>query len=90
MKRLEDFAFELCSQLDEVNIENGLEYIGFKTFDLCESLKTIRIPNSVNTIDSTAFWRCSLDSIVVDNIENSISDAPWGCGCENVQWLRTE
>lgn len=64
IKRLDDFTFCLCRNLDRVTISGEMSYIGFRCFSGCHSLKAIEIPDSVDMICEYAFEDCwSLKSI---------------------------
>lgn len=55
IKEIEERAFQRCSQLKEVEIQEGVETIAYGTFADNDNLTTVIIPNSVIDIDGSAF-----------------------------------
>lgn len=64
---IDDYAFNYCEALEEVNIENDskLTIIGESAFEGCENLININIPDSVTTIGESAFRKCSIAKITL-------------------------
>ena len=58
VKIIEDFAFQDCSNLEEIELQPGLESIGY-AFHNCKRLKSIKIPSTVKSVDMDAFDGCS-------------------------------
>jgi len=56
--RIEKSAFQDCKSLQEVNLNEGLEYIGISAFANCYSLFSLNIPFSTVKIDDHAFEKC--------------------------------
>ena len=56
---INDKEFEGCSQLQNVEINNGIRSIGQYAFSGCSMLEEIVIPNGVTSIGSYAFQHCS-------------------------------
>lgn len=54
VKSIDSCAFEGCKFLNNVTIDDGVEYIGLNAFVNCHSLKSISIPSSVKTIQDCA------------------------------------
>lgn len=54
LTKIGDFAFSR-SGLQQIQIPNGVEQIGYAAFYYCESLDHVTIPNSVQTIELGAF-----------------------------------
>lgn len=54
-KYIGEGAFQGCSSLKEVSLNDGLETISSLAFAMCDNLKSITIPSSVTTIESGAF-----------------------------------
>ena len=52
-------AFQCCHHLVNVELNEGLERIGWSAFSGCTSLTSIRIPSTVREIGVGAFFRCS-------------------------------
>lgn len=55
---LPNYMFTNCSSLTNINIAEGILYIG-RSFERCTSLTTIRFPNSVRAIADDAFNGCT-------------------------------
>lgn len=54
-----DRAFERCTNLEFINIRNGIETIGHRAFWGCEKLVSVIVPDSVTTIGDYAFGWCN-------------------------------
>ena len=57
--KIDEFAFDNCSELTNIEIPNSVTGIGFRAFRGCNNLTTIKIPDSVNYIGQRAFENCS-------------------------------
>ena len=67
LKTISKAAFYFCSNLKEISLPEGLEYIGVNAFAL-SGLESIEIPNTVTTIMQGAFSQCkSLESVQLPN-----------------------
>ena len=74
-------AFDQCSSLTNIVLNEGITYIG--EFAFCNnSFESINIPNSVSQIDKNAFSGCgSLTSVAIPNSVMSIEEGAFsGCG----------
>jgi uncharacterized repeat protein (TIGR02543 family) len=61
-------AFNKCTSLTSVTVQNGVKAIGAYAFYDCTSLSSIVIPGSVVNIDEGAFVGCdSLSSVAIQN-----------------------
>ena len=77
-----DFAFSLCSTLQNIHIPNSVTQIGDFAFRGCRSLQSIHIPNSVTQIGKCAFCGCeALQEINIPNSVTQIGESAF-CGCE--------
>lgn len=66
---------------------NPITSIGARAFQMCNNVKTVHIPNTVLTIGEDAFKYMPTDSVIyINNIEGSITGAPWG-SLGLIQWL---
>lgn len=72
IKVIDSDAFD-SSTLEEINLPEGLEDIGYEAFEYCQSLKSITIPDSVTYIGSWAFNNCT-----------SLESAKIGSGVERI------
>jgi len=70
--RIEDCAFDDCSNLISINIPNSVTAIGGFAFSGCENLTSIFIPNSVTNIEDGAFGDCSKLTSFDVSIDNPI------------------
>ena len=74
-------AFESCTSLTSITIQEGVTSIGEDAFFNCTSLTSITIPESVTSIGYSAFNNCtSLTSITIPESVTSIgSNAFYNC-----------
>lgn len=77
-------AFNLCIQLETIQIPSKISYIGASAFNYCTSLKTITFEgNSLTHIDNWAFSDCPIKSIY---IPASVIQIGWGAfSCPQLQ-----
>lgn len=79
VKRIEDYAFRYCDNLKEINLPEGLEYIGSRAF-YPASLKRLVFPSSLQEIGCEAFYHNSkLYSIVFKSSGTKIDQAAFAC-----------
>ncbi len=65
-KIIYDNAFSGCSNLETIEIPDGVTNIGNAAFYGCTSLKTVEIPDSVTYLGTGVFYNCSsLESIII-------------------------
>lgn len=55
---INDYAFENCTKITELEIPEGVTYIGYKAFYNCSSLTDFILPESIKTIGNEAFYGC--------------------------------
>eukprot|EP00980_Cylindrotheca_fusiformis_P018924 scaffold6322_cov59-Cylindrotheca_fusiformis.AAC.20 len=60
VKEIDDEAFEYCTLLARLGLNEGLERIGKGAFYQCVYLRRMEIPSTVNVIESHAFHACKL------------------------------
>lgn len=65
VKKIDNQAFDEIETLEEVNMEEGVEYIGYSAFCICPKLHSIYIPESVTHIDEVNFLECAEDFVLV-------------------------
>ena len=77
-------AFNVCIQLETIQIPSKISYIGASAFNYCTSLKTITFEgNSLTHIDNWAFSDCPIKSIY---IPASVIQIGWGAfSCPQLQ-----
>lgn len=79
VKKIGNECFAVCPNLEEINLQEGLEQIGWRAFYRSHKIKTIVIPSSVTTIATETFGNMNgLTQITIKKAENSISGKPWG------------
>ncbi len=80
LKKIPDYAFEGCANLDGVSIFEGVEEIGESAFDGC-AFTVITIPSTVTTIGACAFMsNTDLESVYISTGVKTIGDAAFqGC-----------
>ena len=70
------YAFEGCSSLTSVTINDGVTSIGESAFEDCTGLTSVTIPNSVTSIGRYAFYNCTgLTSVTIGNSVKSIGSS---------------
>ena len=73
--RIEDAAFENCTNLKEVILRNGVTDIGSMAFSGCTSLTSVTLPEGVTTIGRWGFGYCtSLNFVTIPSTVTSIGD----------------
>ena len=80
LKKIGDYAFEGCNNLDGVSIFEGVEEIGESAFDCC-AFTVITIPSTVKTIGTGAFMsNTALESVYIGAGVKTIGNAAFqGC-----------
>lgn len=85
VKEIGAYAFQKCTSLSYVLLNNGIETIGANAFSGCTSLSSISIPASVTSIGEGAFGGCALLSSM--SIPASVTSIAGGafCHCSNLK-----
>ena len=74
-----DRAFDQCSGLTSVTIDNSVKSIGESAFAYCSGLTSVTIGNSVTSIGDRAFDQCSgLTSVTIPNSVTTIGEEVFG------------
>lgn len=68
---IDSFAFANCTNLEKVNIKNGVKYIDESAFEGCERLKKVTLPRTLSIIASTAFSDCNVKMKVTISKKNN-------------------
>ena len=58
-KAIDDSAFLGCKSLKEINLPEGLSFIGVQAFATCSALEAIDIPGTVMSVNLATFNKCS-------------------------------
>lgn len=83
--KIEDKAFEGCTDLNSVVILDSVTEIGMEAFVGCSNLKKVIVPSSVTTIGQGAFWGCeNLTEIVIPKSVSKIEPSIFG-GCARLK-----
>lgn len=86
IEKIGNFAFQICTNLKEIQFSEGLKVIGDSTF-WGTAIETIKFPKSLETIYPYAFYNCKkLREVTVgENVEEIMM----GCfnGCENLEYV---
>ena len=86
VRSIGESAFAECSELTEVNFEEGVNNIniGSNAFYNCKKLVSVTIPNTVSTLGAGAFGNCTaLSEITLWNKFTEINDGLFK-GCTNL------
>lgn len=81
VKRIGDYAFNLCKGLRSVVISNSVTTVGKYAFGRCKKLISVTLGNGVIRIKDSAFaWCENLASITIpDNVTKLGDDVFWDC-----------
>lgn len=82
IKRIGDYAFTYCYNVEDIVLPEGLEEIGENAFGVCGNIKEIVIPDSIKILGKSCFSKCRRLSSVIfpDNLESISDNAFSGCG----------
>lgn len=72
--KIGDYAFQGCSQLSDIGINNGLTIVGNHAFEGCSNLKAITLPDSATKIGDFAFNGCSKITTLPVKLVTSIGE----------------
>lgn len=82
VKTIGNEAFECCSQLYKVQLNCGLERIGFLAFNECTEIDFIDLPESLKFLEACAFESCSgiyTDEIIIGKNVIELGNAFTNC-----------
>lgn len=67
-------AFNNCSSLTSINLDEALGYIDVSCFEGCTALKSITIPNLIKEIPKRCFFGCtSLEEVNINQVSSGIT-----------------
>lgn len=79
VRSVDQYAFALCEDIEELIISEGVEYIYDGAFYRCSRLRSVSIPSTVKDLSASPFQGCySLSEIRVDK-KNPRFDSRNGC-----------
>lgn len=79
IKFINEFAFDSCIYLKQINIPDNLKYIGLSAFGCCDSLKEITINSPQLNISPYAFFNCHNLSDITLNVKSVDENAFKNC-----------
>ena len=77
-------SFELCSDLEEIKINEGLIAVGTLAFFGCSKLKTVNLPSTLISIGNGAFQGAAIESLVIPKSVTSIGYRAFSA-CKNLK-----
>lgn len=90
---IDDYAFEGCTWLKEINIpgasevSGGVTYIGKQAFEGCTTLTEVVIPDSVTTLGKEAFQMCTnLKNVTLSDSMKSVEESTFN-GCSKLAYI---
>ena len=91
VETIADYAFQGCTMLEKVTLNDGLKYIGISCFEGCKMLTSIKLPESLKVLRENAFRLCTgLQTVEFDDNINFYDGYSYGFynnvfdGCENL------
>ena len=87
MLNIPNKCFSGCTQIKNINIDEGSIHIGEKSFENCYCLESINIPSSVETISENSFLNCRNLKSIIFSSTNSLSEISYNSfrGCNSLQ-----
>lgn len=67
-----EYAFYYSSDIEKINVNEGVTEIGFGAFGDCSALKSVTLPSTLTKIGSHAFYNCN--SLTEITIPESVTD----------------
>ena len=91
LKKIPNACFMSCGfETFTIPDDSAIEELGNVIFQMCTKLKIVYIGKNVKTIGGGAFASLSLLTIKINQLENSISGAPWAASNSTVEWIAGE
>lgn len=88
VKKIPDYCFYECPNLQAINLPKVLEYLGERAFQNCKKLTTVTFNgNSCKTIKKYAFRDCGVTTLkLTEGIENIEEHAFYNCPIQNLSF----
>ena len=86
VNEIEDWAFNHCENLVQVDTHNGLRKVGMNAFWFCSSLRRINLKSAVE-IGYGAFFGCGLESVEFGDMLETIGQIAFD-GCNSLTHLQ--
>ena len=87
VRKLNNFAFRACKDLEEIVIENEECKLGASVFSACTKLRQIELPKNLKVIPTCTFDFCeSLERIKLPSTVETIGEYAF-CACKNLKWI---
>ena len=78
--RIPDRTFAQCTNLQKVDIPEGIEELGISVFEGCTSLTEVNIPSTLNKLNHSVFGGCSLlNNITLPDAVEVIPNSAFCC-----------
>ena len=79
VKAIPTYAFNTCTKLDSIALEDGVETIGNSAFSFCKRLTNVALPTSLTHINNDAFYQDDmLESITIPESVEAIGTNAFG------------
>ncbi len=75
VKKINDYAFSHCTNLQDIILPDRLEEIGDDAFSFCTDLKSISLPDSVVKIGKNVFYMTDIEEINIPATVTRIGDS---------------
>lgn len=88
VKKIENYAFGRCENIEETTISEGVEIIGDRIFYCDHKIKQVTIPSTVTKLGAEAFRLMGgLTKITINKPEGSLSGKPWNASASVIiEW----
>ena len=79
VKEIKQGGFHMCYDMASLELNEGLETLGWDVFNNARALETVTIPGTIKTIPSNAFGYSGLKTVIVNPGVESIKQAFQNC-----------
>ena len=85
VRELREYIFADCNKTTDINIPDGITYIGKYAFVSCEMLRSVSIPDGITELNEGLFKYCSsLENVVLPESLKTIGDYVFA-GCSSLE-----